>query len=138
MEKIKTLFFKYKEQILYILFGVFTTVVNIVVFAICADMMHLDTYISNFAAWVLAVTFAYITNKLWVFESKTTDAKELFREIVSFTGARVLTLGIDMVLMFVGVDVLHINKLIVKVLANVVVIVSNYVLSKLFIFKKSA
>jgi putative flippase GtrA len=138
MEKIKTLFFKYKEQILYILFGVFTTVVNIVVFAICADMMHLDTYISNFAAWVLAVTFAYITNKLWVFESKTTDAKELFREIVSFTGARVLTLGIDMVLMFVGVDILHINKLIVKVLANVVVIVSNYVLSKLFIFKKSA
>lgn len=138
MEKIKTLFFKYKEQILYILFGVFTTVVNIVVFAICADMMHLDTYISNFAAWVLAVAFAYITNKLWVFESKTTDAKELFREIVSFTGARVLTLGIDMVLMFVGVDILHINKLIVKVLANVVVIVSNYVLSKLFIFKKSA
>lgn len=138
MEKIKTLFLKYKEQILYILFGVFTTVVNIVVFAICADMMHLDTYISNFAAWVLAVTFAYITNKLWVFESKTTDAKELFREIVSFTGARVLTLGIDMVLMFVGVDILHINKLIVKVLANVVVIVSNYVLSKLFIFKKSA
>ena len=138
MEKIKTLFFKYKEQILYILFGVFTTVVNIVVFAICADMMHLDTYISNFAAWVMAVTFAYITNKLWVFESKTTDAKELFREIVSFTGARVLTLGIDMVLMFVGVDILHINKLIVKVLANVVVIVSNYVLSKLFIFKKSA
>ena len=138
MEKIKTLFFKYKEQILYILFGVFTTVVNIVVFAICADMMHLDTYISNFAAWVLAVTFAYITNKLWVFESKTTDAKELFREIVSFTGARVLTLGIDMVLMFVGVDILHINMLIVKVLANVVVIVSNYVLSKLFIFKKSA
>lgn len=138
MEKIKTLFFKYKEQILYILFGVFTTVVNIVVFAICADMMHLDTYISNFAAWVSAVTFAYITNKLWVFESKTTDAKELFREIVSFTGARVLTLGIDMVLMFVGVDILHINKLIVKVLANVVVIVSNYVLSKLFIFKKSA
>ena len=138
MEKIKTLFFKYKEQILYILFGVFTTVVNIVVFAVCADMMHLDTYISNFAAWVSAVTFAYITNKLWVFESKTTDAKELFREIVSFTGARVLTLGIDMVLMFVGVDILHINKLIVKVLANVVVIVSNYVLSKLFIFKKSA
>lgn len=138
MEKIKTLFLKYKEQILYILFGVFTTVVNIVVFAICADMMHLDTYVSNFAAWVLAVTFAYITNKLWVFESKTTDAKELFREIVSFTGARVLTLGIDMVLMFVGVDILHINKLIVKVLANVVVIVSNYVLSKLFIFKKSA
>ena len=114
------------------------TVVNIVVFAICADMMHLDTYISNFAAWVSAVIFAYITNKLWVFESKTTDAKELFREIVSFTGARVLTLGIDMVLMFVGVDILHINKLIVKVLANVVVIVSNYVLSKLFIFKKSA
>lgn len=138
MEKIKTLLLKYKEQILYILFGVFTTVVNIVVFAICADMMHLDTYVSNFAAWVLAVTFAYITNKIWVFESKTTDAKELLREIVSFTGARVLTLGIDMVLMFVGVDILHINKLIVKVLANVVVIVSNYVLSKLFIFKKSA
>lgn len=138
MEKIRDLFLKFKEQILYIVFGVLTTVVNIVVFALCSEVMTLDTYVSNFIAWVLSVAFAYITNKIFVFESKTSEAKELFKEIVSFTGARVLTLGIDMVLMFIGVDVLHINQLIVKVLANVVVIVSNYVLSKLFIFKKSA
>ncbi len=137
MEQIKNIFFKYKEQILYILFGGFTTVVNIVTFTLCADVLNMGTYIANLIAWILSVLFAYITNKLWVFESKTTDIKSLVREITTFTGARLLTLGFDMVIMYVGIDLFHLNKLLMKIVANVVVIVSNYVFSKLFIFKKA-
>lgn len=136
MTEIKNLFIKYKEQILYLFFGGCTTVVNIVVFALCSDILHMELLISNFMAWVLAVFFAYITNKIWVFESKTESINELAKEIGSFVFARVVTLLIDMLIMYVGVEVLFINKMIIKVLANIVVIVANYVFSKLFIFKK--
>ena len=71
MTEIKNLLIKYKEQILYLFFGGCTTVVNIVVFALCSDILHMELLVSNFMAWVLAVFFAYITNKIWVFESKT-------------------------------------------------------------------
>ena len=137
MQKIKELFFKYKEQILYVVFGAFTTVVNIVTFAVCTDLFHAGTYSSNLIAWILSVAFAYITNKIWVFESNVHDFKGIMREIVSFVGARLLTLGMDMVIMYIGIDMMHINKLVTKILANVVVIVANYIFSKLFIFKKA-
>ena len=137
MTEIKNLLIKYKEQILYLFFGGCTTVVNIVVFALCSDILHMELLVSNFMAWVLAVFFAYITNKIWVFESKTETLNELVKEIGSFVFARVVTLLIDMLIMYVGVEILFINKMIIKVLANIVVIVANYVFSKLFIFKKN-
>lgn len=136
MTEIKNLLIKYKEQILYLFFGGCTTVVNIVVFALCSDILHMELLVSNFMAWVLAVFFAYITNKIWVFESKTETLNELVKEIGSFVFARVVTLLIDMLIMYVGVEILFINKMIIKVLTNIVVIVANYVFSKLFIFKK--
>ena len=136
MTEIKNLLIKYKEQILYLFFGGCTTVVNMVVFALCSDILHMELLVSNFMAWVLAVFFAYITNKIWVFESKTETLNELVKEIGSFVFARVVTLLIDMLIMYVGVEILFINKMIIKVLANIVVIVANYVFSKLFIFKK--
>ena len=136
MTEIKNLLIKYKEQILYLFFGGCTTVVNIVVFALCSDILHMELLVSNFMAWVVAVFFAYITNKIWVFESKTETLNELVKEIGSFVFARVVTLLIDMLIMYVGVEILFINKMIIKVLANIVVIVANYVFSKLFIFKK--
>ena len=136
MTEIKNLLIKYKEQILYLFFGGCTTVVNIVVFALCSDILHMELLVSNFMARVLAVFFAYITNKIWVFESKTETLNELVKEIGSFVFARVVTLLIDMLIMYVGVEILFINKMIIKVLANIVVIVANYVFSKLFIFKK--
>ena len=137
MTEIKNLLIKYKEQILYLFFGGCTTVVNIVVFALCSDILHMELLVSNFMAWVLAVFFAYITNKIWVFESKTETLNELVKEIGSFVFARVVTLLIDMLIMYFGVEILFINKMIIKVLANIVVIVANYVFSKLFIFKKA-
>lgn len=137
MENLIKLFKQYKEPILYVIFGGFTTVVNLVSYAIFTRLMHIDDFVAIFLSWVLAVFFAYITNKIWVFESKNTEAKQLFKEIVSFASARVATLGLEYVIMFIGVDMIHINDMIVKIFAQVLVIVANYVFSKLFIFKKS-
>lgn len=137
MENLIKLFKQYKEPILYVIFGGFTTVVNLVSYAIFTRLIHIDDFVAIFLSWVLAVFFAYITNKIWVFESKSTEAKQLFKEIVSFASARVATLGLEYVIMFIGVDMMHINDMIVKIFAQVLVIVANYVFSKLFIFKKS-
>lgn len=137
MENLIKLLKQYKEPILYVIFGGFTTVVNLVSYALFTRLMHIDDFVAIFLSWVLAVFFAYITNKIWVFESKSTEAKQLFKEIVSFASARVATLGLEYVIMFIGVDMMHINDMIVKVFAQVLVIVANYIFSKLFIFKKS-
>lgn len=137
MENLIKLLKQYKEPILYVIFGGFTTVVNLVSYALFTRVMHIDDFVAIFLSWVLAVFFAYITNKIWVFESKNTEAKQLFKEIVSFASARVATLGLEYVIMFIGVDMMHINDMIVKVFAQVLVIVANYIFSKLFIFKKS-
>lgn len=137
MNKLWSLFLKYKEVILYVFFGGMTTVVNLVSYALFTRVMAINDYIAVFLSWVLAVFFAYITNKIWVFESKKNDAKSLFKEITAFTSARVATLGLEYVIMFIGVDMLFINDMVVKIFAQVLVIVANYIFSKLFIFKKA-
>lgn len=136
MQKIKDLYLKYKEVINYLFFGGCTTLVSILTFYIFNKILGLNEHIANVISWILAVLFAFITNKKYVFESKVKDTKGLLKEIISFFGARLLTLGIEEVILFVGSNLLHIDPLIVKVIGQVVVIVSNYFLSKLFVFKK--
>lgn len=126
---------KCKEGILYLFFGGCTTLVNILSFMILR-WMGIGTYISNGMAWVLAVLFAFITNKLYVFESKKKDKKTVAREGISFFAFRLLSLGIDMGLMYLLIDVFSRGELFSKILSNIVVIIVNYVFSKLFIFKK--
>ena len=126
---------KYREVLLYLLFGGLTTLVNIVAFYILRKV-SVGLQVSNVIAWFLSVLFAFITNKLFVFESKNNSKKEDFKEMVSFFGFRVLSLLFDMGFMHVLVSVLNINELFSKILSNVLVIILNYVFSKLFIFKK--
>lgn len=129
------LFNKYKELIMYLIFGVLTTLVNILVFYIL-DKLGVNVYVNNTIAWISSVTFAFITNKLYVFNSKDTSFKKIVKEGVSFYGFRLLSYGFDMLIMFIMVDMLNINKMISKICANIFVIIINYVFSKLFIFKK--
>lgn len=136
MEKIKDLYLKYKEVINYLFFGGCTTLVSILTFYIFNKILGLNEHVANVISWILAVLFAFITNKKYVFESKVKDTKGLLKEIISFFGARLLTLGIEEVILFVGSNILHIDPMIVKVIGQVVVIVSNYFLSKLLVFKK--
>ena len=125
---------KYQSLISYAVFGVLTTVVNIVTYSICYNRMGIGNTLSNVIAWILAVAFAYVTNKLWVFDSKSWKLQVLKREIVAFVSCRLATGILDILIMFVCVDMLGMHM---KILSNVLVIVLNYIFSKLVIFKKN-
>ena len=139
MKKIKELYLKYKEIINYLIVGVLTTLISLVVYYICVctflnpeDKIQLQ--IANILSWIAGVTFAYFTNRKYVFESKEINK---VKEAGKFVLSRVLTLLMDMIIMYLGVTVLHLNDKIFKLISQVVVIVSNYVFSKLFVFKKN-
>lgn len=122
-----------KELISYLIFGVLTTVVNIVVYYVFNTWLQVNYLVSNAIAWIASVLFAYITNRKYVFDSKNTS---MFNELVKFIGARLSTGIMDMILMWLLVDVLSMNSMVSKIVVNVLVIVLNYVLSKVFVFKK--
>ena len=149
-DKIKALALKYREIILYLVFGGLTTVVNIAVYYAVSELMRvllrgtaisagaalgLEVNTANVAAFILSVLFAYITNRRYVFRSTTRGAAAR-REILSFFGARIATWGLDEINMNVFVTWLHMNGLLIKVLSNIVVILANYALSKLIIFRR--
>ncbi len=127
---------KYKDVILYLVFGVLTTVVNIVVYWLCVHALGTSVMFGTVAAWALAVFFAYVTNRSMVFHSSATGKSEILKEIGSFFACRLGTGVVDWVIMFVFVTVLHFNDMIIKILANIIVIILNFVLSKFVIFKK--
>ena len=131
--KLFVLYKKYKEIINYLIFGGLTTLISIITYALFAKVFHIGYLISNVLSWVLAVLFAYITNKIFVFESKS---KKNIKEITSFFFFRVVSLIMEMIILYVFVDMLHIDDLVTKIIAQVIVIVSNYVFSKVFVFKK--
>ena len=134
---IQTLWNKFvnKETISYLIFGVLTTIINYVVFEIC-QFANIHYLIGTAIAWALAVMFAYITNKLFVFESKSWKKEVVIKELTSFVACRVISGLFDLGFMALAVELLSMNKSIAKLLSNVFVVIANYVFSKLFIFKK--
>lgn len=128
---------KYKEIILYLVFGVLTTLVNIVVFGLFAKVLFIDNYISNGVAWFISVLFAYLTNRKYVFNSKASTIKDKTKETINFFMYRFFSLFIDMGIMYVMIDLLLINNMVSKITANIVVIIANYVFSKFLVFKKN-
>lgn len=135
MSKLSKIIKENYEIFSYLFFGVLTTLVNYVTYILSTRLFSIDVEVSTIIAWVISVIFAYITNKLFVFKSKT-NKKGLLKEISSFTLARIFSLILDVLIMFIFVSILHFNDLIIKILSNVIVVIVNYVLSKLFIFKK--
>lgn len=137
MIKIKELFAKYREMILYLFFGGCTTLVNIVSYYICSRI-GIGTAVSTVIAWVLSVLFAYATNRKFVFLSKATELAAILKEAAGFFLCRLATGILDLAIMVVFVDFLHFNDMIIKILSNIIVIVLNYVASKLLIFKEKS
>ncbi len=133
---LKGMFYKYKDMILYLVFGVLTTAVNIVSYWLLARILG-EKYLvfNNTVSWILSVLFAYITNKIWVFNSVTNNFKELAVEFTSFVSCRFATFLLDTAILAFGVKALHLNDIAVKIFSNVLVIILNYVASKLVIFK---
>ena len=130
-----TLFAKYKQTILYLIFGVLSTIVNILTYAFCTRNLNIEFLISNWIAWIVAVLFAYITNKFFVFESKETNIKFLIKELSSFVSCRLLSGIIEMILMYTMISLMSLNDFIVKIITNVVVVILNFIFSKIIIFK---
>lgn len=127
---------KHREVINYLFFGVATTVVNYVVYFLATKTFSLDFKLSNLLAWFFSVLFAFITNKLWVFQSKTASRRLFFKELGLFYWYRVLSLFIDMGLMMLLISGLHWPDFWAKTLTQVVIVAANYLFSKWFIFKK--
>lgn len=124
------------EMILYLVFGVLTTVINICVFEVCYSVLGWPWQAANALAWILAVVFAFFTNKVWVFRSRSFQARVFWRELLGFLAARLLSLGVDYACLWLLIDILLWNGLLAKITDNVIVVAINYLLSKLVIFRK--
>ena len=138
MDRIKALWERYREQILYLVFGGLTTLINMAVYALCYEVLGWANVPSVIAAWVLSVLFAFVTNKLWVFESRSMDMKTLLREGIPFFGCRLATGVLDVGIMYLAVDCLGWHATLWKLISNILVIILNYAASKLLIFRKKA
>lgn len=120
-----------KEFTLYVVFGVLTTIVNILVYLFFTKLCGVNYIISNVIAWVLSVLFAYITNRIWVFERKNTN---IIKEVLTFFAGRMFSGALDTGLMYLFVDVLMTGDVFAKIVVQVVVVIVNYLFSKLIVF----
>ena len=132
----KKLYDKYHEQISYLFWGGMTTLVSYVTYFVFSRLFNLDPLIANVLSWICAVAFAYVTNKIFVFRSKSWEPKLVPNEVWKFVSARIYSFLLEMAIMFVFVKLFRFNDLVVKVCANIVVIIVNYFLSKFLIFAK--
>ena len=142
-DRIKRILRTYREQILYLVFGVLTTLVDFSVSFLlyrfwldAADLPPVALHAVDTLAWAAAVTFAFVTNRIWVFESKKTGFLPITRELLAFAGGRVLTLLLQEGAMLLFVTILGGNKYLFRILVAAAVIVLNYVISKLLVFRK--
>ena len=127
---------KYKEILLYLFFGALTTVVSIGSFAVLQVGLGMNVLVANVISWILAVTFAFITNRIWVFDAKTEGAGQFLVQMAKFFGGRVFTLIDEEAILFVFITKLGMNSVLIKVIAQVVIVILNYLISKLLVFRK--
>lgn len=132
------LYKKHEEGINYLIFGFLAFVLNYVLYFVFADAVSMHYMAATVLSWVLTVVFAYWTNRTFVFKSQNKETASVLVEFVSFIGARVATELLEIVLMYVMVDMCSINDKIAKLVCQVLVILANYVLSKIWIFKDTS
>lgn len=128
---------KNKELILYLLFGGLTTLVNILTYWIFTDSLDVDYKLSTTMAWIVSVIFAYVTNKLYVFQSKQTNQIGLLKEFLSFILFRIFSYLLDLMTMIILVELMLVHDLLSKIIANILVVIFNFIASKWIIFRKN-
>lgn len=124
-----------REKLSYLFFGGLTTVVSILVYTLFLVYFSMNELIANVISWVLSVSFAFVTNRLWVFHAQSKDKKGLVQQVVSFYGGRILTLVAEELILFVFITCLHFPGVGVKVFAQILVVILNYVISKRVVFR---
>ena len=136
---IKKMLTKYREQIAYLFFGGLTTLISWGLYTLLYYVLFNQSLnvLSNIITEIVAITFAYVTNKLFVFRSKTQEKRDFLKEILSFFALRAVSFFVNLGAMWLLVDVLFFEAWICKIVVNVVVIILNYLFSKLFIFNKA-
>lgn len=130
----QTFYKKNKEVVLYLFFGGLAFVVSIATYVFFDVILSMNELIANVLSWIITVSFAYVTNKIWVFDAPIHTTQEFFKQIVSFFGGRIATLIIEELILLVFVTVLAFPSVLVKIVTQVIVIVLNYVISKFFVF----
>ncbi len=135
-KKLRNLIEKYWDVLVYLVFGVLTTVVNYLVYLPVYNLLGFPASVSNVIAWAAAVAFAYLTNKPFVFRSHDWSLKTVIPELTKFVGCRVASGAMETGILFVTVDLLHWNGNLWKLLTSVLVVIMNYFASKLLVFKK--
>lgn len=135
LKNIFILYKKYEEIINYLVVGFIGVIISISSYAICR-YFNLSILISNIVSWIISVIAMYILNKLFVFKTKNLAKKKLLKEFFSFVLARIFTLFIETFILYLGADIIKINDIFVKVIAQIIIIILNYIFSKLIIFKK--
>lgn len=138
MQKIYSLVLRYWDILSYLFFGVLTTIVNYLVYLPCYNTLGLSAVVSNGIAWVVAVAFAYLTNKPFVFKSHDWSAKTVIPELSKFLGCRIGSGAAETLILYLAVDLLGMNGNLWKLLTNILVIIMNYIGSKLLVFRKKA
>ena len=136
MDMIRDLLRKYYDVLSYLFFGVLTTAVNYLVYLPCYNMLRLSATASNVIAWVVAVIFAYLTNKPFVFRSHDWSAKTVVPELTRFVGSRMASGALETGIIFLTVDCLCWNGNVMKLVTSVLVVIINYIASKLLVFRK--
>ena len=136
IDKIRDLVAKYWDVLIYLVFGVLTTVVNYLIYLPVYNLIGLSAAVSNAIAWVVAVAFAYLTNKPFVFKSHDWSAKTVIPELTKFVSCRVASGVMETVILFLTVDIMQWNGNIWKLITSVLVVILNYFASKLLVFKK--
>ena len=136
VRKIRSLLEKYWDILAYLFFGVCTTVVNYMVYLPCYNLLQFSATVSNILAWVVAVAFAYLTNKPFVFKSNDWSRETVIPELTKFIGCRIGSGAMETVILFLAVDLLGWNGNVWKLLTQVMVVILNYIGSKLLVFTK--
>lgn len=129
-------YFKHKEVLMYLFFGVCTFIISVLSYSLINVGMGVNELVANVISWVIAVLFAFFTNRIWVFEGKTEGAKEFIVQMCNFFGGRLLTLVVEEIILYLFITRMELNSIVVKIVAQVIVIVLNYIISKLWIFRK--
>lgn len=127
---------KYKPYILYVLFGILTTVINVTIYNGLYYKLEFSNILSNSIAWIITILTAYITNKIWVFENNEKTALAILKQFLMFVACRVATGALDTLIMYITVDVLLYTAWVFKFISNAIVIVLNYLFSKFVIFAR--
>ncbi len=127
---------KNKEMLLYLFFGGLSFIVSVATYAFFNVSLGFNVLLANVLSWIITVMFAFLTNRVWVFDSPTNNIKEFIIQMFSFYSGRIVTLIIEEAILVLFIDILGFGSIIVKVVAQVFVILLNYVISKIFIFRK--